>query len=319
MLTLLLRLIIVAGVSLCALVTFLGLLAGWFPLLELFNLFRPSLLIGSIALLSLACLSGPRPLAVMSGAVVATNLALFALAFQGKATAASPENDRFLRVVTFNLSFRNPQIDRAAAFLEQTDADIVVIEEVTSEQRTTLLKFIGSRYPHAIGSTEIVILSKFPARATGNVNEAGLPGWARRPMILWARFESNGVAFEVAGVHFAWPLDSLGQAADTTALISFARGRSAPLVGGGDFNLTPWSVKLQRVTRETELRRGNTFLATWPANRPFAAIDNVFVSPNFSVIKLVAGPDLGSDHRPIVADIALVETSLAASSRGIEE
>jgi len=295
MLTSLLRFIIVAGVSLCALVTFLGLLAGWFPPLELFNHFRPFLLAGSTALLALAGLTGPRRLAVTGGVLAATNLALFALAFQGSAEAAPPASDRFLRIVTFNLWLGNPQLERVAAFLEQADGDIVVIEEVTSEQRTQLLALIGSHYPHIIGSTGILILSKLPARAAGHVNGPRLQGWARIPMIQWARFEANCVAFEVAGVHFAWPFNPLDQAADTTALISYVRGRSAPLVVAGDFNLTPWSVKLQRVIRETELRRSNTFVATWPAKRPFAAIDNIFVSPSFSVINLVAGPRLGSD------------------------
>jgi endonuclease/exonuclease/phosphatase (EEP) superfamily protein YafD len=38
---------------------------------------------------------------------------------------------------------------------------------------------------------------------------------------------------------------------------------------------------------------------------PLVAIDNVFASPKFARIAVVSGPRLGSDHRPIVVDLAL--------------
>jgi endonuclease/exonuclease/phosphatase (EEP) superfamily protein YafD len=38
---------------------------------------------------------------------------------------------------------------------------------------------------------------------------------------------------------------------------------------------------------------------------PLVAIDNVFASPQFARIALMPGPRLGSDHRPIVVDLAL--------------
>ena len=38
---------------------------------------------------------------------------------------------------------------------------------------------------------------------------------------------------------------------------------------------------------------------------PLVAIDNVFASSQFARIAVAPGPRLGSDHRPIVADLAL--------------
>ena len=92
-------------------------------------------------------------------------------------------------------------------------------------------------------------------------------------------------------------------------LIDFARNRERPLIVAGDFNLTPWSVKLQRFTRETGLKRYNTFTPTWPMNRlmPFVTIDNIFASKQFEPLKVETAPAIGSDHRPIIADIALVK------------
>jgi endonuclease/exonuclease/phosphatase (EEP) superfamily protein YafD len=81
----------------------------------------------------------------------------------------------------------------------------------------------------------------------------------------------------------------------------------------GDFNMSPWAEKLQRFERASGLARYNTFHFTWPMERgdvpllPFVAVDNVFASPSFAKISVTGGPRLGSDHRPIIVDLALVK------------
>lgn len=84
-----------------------------------------------------------------------------------------------------------------------------------------------------------------------------------------------------------------------------------PLVVAGDFNMSPWTEKLARFTRNSGLARYNTLHLTWPMRRgnlpllPLVAIDNVFASRSFAAIATEGGPRLGSDHRLIVVDIAL--------------
>ena len=79
----------------------------------------------------------------------------------------------------------------------------------------------------------------------------------------------------------------------------------------GDFNMSPWTEKLQRFERGSGLKRYNSFHPTWPIAKgglplvPLVAIDNLFASPRFAKIDMTPGPRLGSDHRPIVVDIAL--------------
>ncbi len=103
------------------------------------------------------------------------------------------------------------------------------------------------------------------------------------------------------------------------------RSQTTPLIVAGDFNMTPWTVKLQRITSATGLKRYNTFHPTWPLRvrgvrlLPFAATDNVLASPEFTAISVRAGPDLGSDHRPVVADIALVSPGAVSDKIGETE
>jgi endonuclease/exonuclease/phosphatase (EEP) superfamily protein YafD len=93
------------------------------------------------------------------------------------------------------------------------------------------------------------------------------------------------------------------------------RHRTGPLIVAGDFNLTPWTDKLAALTQATGLGRYNTFHFTWPLRvhgvdvLPLVATDNVFASPHFAKIAVKAGPRLGSDHRPVIADIALATPS----------
>jgi endonuclease/exonuclease/phosphatase family metal-dependent hydrolase len=47
---------------------------------------------------------------------------------------------------------------------------------------------------------------------------------------------------------------------------------------------------------------------------PFVAIDNVFVSRHFVIQSISVGPYIGSDHRPLIADITLVKPAVNSSS-----
>jgi endonuclease/exonuclease/phosphatase family metal-dependent hydrolase len=130
-------------------------------------------------------------------------------------------------------------------------------------------------------------------------------------MVRWVQLEVNGTKFELAGIHLARPFYPELQQEDVAALIAFATSRTLPLVVAGDFNMSPWTEKLGRFERSSGLKRYNTFHLTWPMQKrslplvPLVAIDNVFASPRFARIAVVPGPRLGSDHRPITADLAL--------------
>ena len=86
----------------------------------------PLLIAGALVVLGLAALTRDWRLIAASGALVAVNLALAASALQGGAAETAPGSERFLRVVTFNLSGRNDRMDGVAKFLLDSDPDPVV-------------------------------------------------------------------------------------------------------------------------------------------------------------------------------------------------
>lgn len=78
----------------------------------------------------------------------------------------------------------------------------------------------------------------------------------------------------------------------------------------GDFNMTPWSPKFRQLVADSHLRdtvRGFGLQPTWPAGAPqfWIPIDHVLVSPDILVVDRRVGPDLGSDHYPVIVDIQL--------------
>ncbi len=299
-----------AGLIIGAILTLLGLLARWFPALDIVNNGLPFLLAGTLLVLILAALARSGMLAVLATLLVIINCTHFALALQGGAQQAAPGAPRFLRVATFNVWYDNDRIDDVAKFLADTDADLVVMQEVTKDNWGRLRQALGSRYPYSLGDFGLVILSKYKIIADGRLDRGDYqPGSS--PMLRWAQVEVNGVPVEFAGVHLSRPFHPALQAQDVAVLTDFVRHQTRPLIVAGDFDLTPWTDKLTGFTQATGLDRYNSFHFTWPlhfhgsALVPFVATDNVFASVQFAKIATRAGPRLGSDHRPIVADIAL--------------
>ena len=77
----------------------------------------------------------------------------------------------------------------------------------------------------------------------------------------------------------------------------------------GDFNATPWSADLRAFVTENGLSGVNT-LATWPVWLGFAGIpiDHAFVSHDLRILTFETGPDIGSDHLPLLIDVARAAT-----------
>jgi endonuclease/exonuclease/phosphatase (EEP) superfamily protein YafD len=242
--------------------------------------------------------------------LAAINVFLFLSGVQGAAPAASPGTERFLRLVTYNVHHHNFQIDSAIAFLSEADADVIVLQEMATPHTGELRRLLGGRYPHSVGEFGVVIFSKFPIKADGAIDRIGYPDWMS-PFARWIEIEVNGTPIEILGVHIARPFYTERQGRDLAAATQFLRDRKLPLIVAGDFNLTPWTELLQRLLGATGLKRYNTFHPTWPMRwrkypvPPLLVIDHVLGSDRFANISTTGGPRLGSDHRPVIADIAL--------------
>lgn len=114
-----------------------------------------------------------------------------------------------------------------------------------------------------------------------------------------ARGDTHGLETTIA--RRARRLRRIGQALDER--------RDLPTLVAGDFNTPPQS-PLHRALgprlRDAFAEAGHGFGYTWPSVLPGLRIDYVFVSPEWRVRSCRVGPALGSDHRPVVAEVELM-------------
>ena len=83
--------------------------------------------------------------------------------------AAAPAHAASLRLMTYNLNFGNPRPETSLAAIEHEDADIVLLQEVSSAWKQALDRRFAKRYPHRayrlfgrLGAGGIAVLSKHP-------------------------------------------------------------------------------------------------------------------------------------------------------------
>jgi endonuclease/exonuclease/phosphatase (EEP) superfamily protein YafD len=85
-----------------------------------------------------------------------------------------------------------------------------------------------------------------------------------------------------------------------------------PYVVGGDFNLTgdtPQHRDLARIgARDAHDLAGRGRGATWPVNSffrylPGLRLDHLYVGPGLTAVKCAVGTGVGTDHRPLIADV----------------
>jgi endonuclease/exonuclease/phosphatase (EEP) superfamily protein YafD len=82
------------------------------------------------------------------------------------------------------------------------------------------------------------------------------------------------------------------------------------LIVGGDFNM-PSDYHRMKSLRSTYSsaydQTGWGFGYTRPTSLPWVRIDHVIANRNWSFTKSWVGPDLGSDHLPLIAEAVLID------------
>ena len=288
----------------------LAFLAGWLAPLgwpfELFVHFRLQLLVAAAAL-GILLLLLRRPVL----AVVALGLALPLLVTSlhtGPVAVAAPSCGAMqIRVITANLQFSNHDHRRFSEWLLAHPADLVVAQEVTAAWAQSL-RATAVGYPHSrIVAREdpygMAVFSRWPMHVeTVDLAVDGLPS-------MLVSLDAPDGPLQVLALHTRWPITPQlhllrNRALDRAALL--VRQDSARTLLVGDLNLTPYAPRFARLLRDSGLHdalAGQTWRATWRRGFwPLALpIDHVLVPPTTCVDRVEIGPDIGSDHRPLMA------------------
>lgn len=208
-----------------------------------------------------------------------------------------------LTVVSFNVWTRNQRLDSMGRWLAAQDADIIVLQEMTSQNRRPLKQALAATHPHVhdCRCNDIVMFSRKPWSGAG-----GQPRTPNQPAMSWLILgDGKGRQVRVAGLRPRYINDAETYAAHYDWLVRHVDKLGGRAILVGDFNAAPWSWQMTRLIAAGGLRRHGTFAASWPARLSVVLIDNVLSTPNIEAVSFRTGPNLGSDHLPVVATVAL--------------
>ena len=232
------------------------------------------------------------------------------------AAATATAGDHHLRIMTINVHASSERYDLVRSEIERLDPDVVFLPENTDRWAAGLAP-LRARYPYVVDGQSssvfsLFLFSRVPLSDPAIVNlpePDGFPAIVTRVCPAGA----EPTCLLVVGVHPPPPISERIAAkryAALQALPSLIAGRGADrIVLLGDFNCTPWSPLFRDLLAATGLRdsaRGFDLLPTWASRwLPFGLkIDHILVSKTIGVADHQVGDDVGSDHFPVVVDIA---------------
>jgi endonuclease/exonuclease/phosphatase (EEP) superfamily protein YafD len=298
-----------AALAACGLATAIGYLASWWPIADLPNHFSPIIL--TSALLGLGGLTWGWRAHRRSNVFVAGGLAAVAginavaiwNALATTAHSAQGSNSEMLTIVSFNIWSKNRSVDEAARWLADQNADVIVLQEMTGPNRERVKAALKATHPHVAdcGCNDVVLLSRRPITGAGGQRRT-----TDQPALTWFNLaDKHGREVRIIGLRPRYIFRSAEYAAHYDWLVRNANGLGPRVILAGDFNAAPWSWQMTRFARASGLLRHGTFAASYPSVLPLVLIDNVLTSPDIARVSFEVGPLLGSDHRPIVATVAL--------------
>jgi endonuclease/exonuclease/phosphatase (EEP) superfamily protein YafD len=270
--------------------------------------FRLHLAAGCLAALPAVLALGGRGPSLALSTALAANLADM-LRQEAARPATSPPSrdiraDAGATVVSFNALHFNQEKTAALEWLAGCGADALVVLEISPDWRAALRDRLAAPYPHrALGPDShgegILILSRHPLhdRTALNLDDQGL---------VRVRVDHPTLPFTLIGVHPDHAIERQGlrpQRAFLAHLAGMVRGIEGPVAIAGDFNTTPWSFEFRRFLKASGLDMPLLRRGTFPAGLGWAGLplDHVLVGHGLHLAAITSGPDLGSDHRPVVA------------------
>jgi vancomycin resistance protein VanJ len=237
----------------------------------------------------------------------------------GRLAHRDPTGPR-VRIMTFNRGTQGIDAGRLIRLIEREGIQLICFQEgggdpvlraywKTGWHRTD---FVASRFP---------VLSV--ARPL-DLGDSPFPAWRTRLECVRVQ-AAPGLEFVVASVHLDTVRHGLQmlRSGDVDGLrrhntwrrreaervvVALTGEPGLPVLVGGDFNMpsdSPLFAPVRRRFRVGFDEAGWGYGYTYLASLPLIRIDHLLASDHWRITRCWVGPDLGSDHRPLIAEVAL--------------
>lgn len=233
------------------------------------------------------------------------------------AEASSPP---VLRVMTVNLLMVNADKTGIIEEIRAARPDVLMLQEYTAEWDEAFQRALAADYPHGSvvmrdDSFGIALYARTPF--AGEIDPGFRLGRAGVDQMR-AEIDIGGRRIALYNIHLL-PTRTLTYVGEHRLqfadLVDTLRAERLPYVVCGDFNF-PETTPQHRATKRAGAREAHELAgfgrgATWPVNSVFRylipgiRIDHVYLGPQLTATRCVTGVGRGSDHRPVVVDLAL--------------
>jgi endonuclease/exonuclease/phosphatase (EEP) superfamily protein YafD len=241
-----------------------------------------------------------------------------------------------LRVMTYNIkdyvtTRRAHGLDEIAREIGRHDPDILFLQDARQvadkDDSLAVLSILGDRQTYSFG--QYVVASRFPLHDCGRRE---MPFREEAHTYVTCVVTVNGAEYDLVTAHFITPRAGLAatranplrgieewkenvsdRMTQAEELARDLRSHRRPVILAGDLNAPDTSLVV-RTLLDTGLRdafsvAGVGFGHTWGHSLrlrfSFLRLDHILVGPGFGVADCFVGEGLGSEHRPVIADLYL--------------
>jgi endonuclease/exonuclease/phosphatase (EEP) superfamily protein YafD len=223
------------------------------------------------------------------------------------------------KIAVANIYTKNGNHSAVLSFIRQEEPDLVLLIETNgrwAEALAPLKKLYMYSYdirqPNHFG---MMVLSKKPI---GLIKETYFTN-SKNIVSLVFKFSIDGEKYNIAAAHTSAPIGNKPfrqRNKHLRGIANWASNQNGYTLILGDLNTTPFSYSYKQFLKSSGLkdpreRRG--YLPTWGPIELFPfriPIDHILLSKDLEATSLRVGPDIGSDHRPLIAVIRPRRSSL---------
>ena len=306
--------------------------------LSFINTFAYVLLLPLVVLLPLALLVRvPQSVLQLTPVLVVGLIGLMPYYLPNTITPASGPT---LKVLTSNVWGNNHDLSAIETWIRQQDADIVLLQEISPAYSQENMPNLLDIYPYQATQPDYTrwgsntTLSRYPIIQVDLIDIQA----ANNSDIVRMVIDVNGLPVAVYNVHLAYPggparvhlpihnpylnlivgYNDHDRNLQVKYLLEYIQTEPYPYILGGDFNLSDHSPTYQQLAahmHDAFLSAGTGLGKSWPVSTargipgvipPLVRIDYIWHSEHFQAQQAAVGPQIGSDHLPVMAELVLV-------------
>lgn len=272
-----------------------------------------------IALLPAALIVRARWASVCLAIVLAALILCFGREFVPPLPRSAPPDAARIRVLTYNVLVSNTDYDAVVAMIEQANADVVLVQELSPEMAAAITARIGSTHSYQVlnpwgDPRGIGLWSRFPLESEERLDQGMWEGWAQAVLV-----NVDGTPLYLMNLHL-WPIGTFDrerfarslaeQHKQATIVRDIVAATNGAVVVAGDLNASPtnrtyglFDQVMDDVWRDRGFGPGLTFPATLEVE--LLRIDYQWTRGPVTPLSATLLDAVGSDHRPLLVEYAI--------------